>query len=228
MSRPCPPPGGAILGSPLPALKVRPAILARVHVRILAGVGAWLLGAGTATAGSLLAVSLLGQGIADTTGQQLTTAAVNQALAREAREASQASQAGRAGSQAASAPTPTSLVTRAATPRPAGASATSTAPSATVSPEPAPASGTVPVGTVLTSHGGTVLAECRPAGAYLVSWSPVPGYEATGVVRGPAVTARLVFESDANTVTVTVTCPDGTAGVPVAASHTHSWGGGDE
>ena len=204
-----------------------------MHVRILAGVGAWLLGAGTATAGSLLAVSLLGQGIADTTGQQLTTAAVDRALAREAREASQAGPAGRAGSQPASAPTPTSGVIRAATPRPAtprptGASATSTAPSATVSPEPAPASGTVPVGTVLTSHGGTVLAECRPAGAYLVSWSPVPGYEATGVVRGPAVTARLVFESDANTVTVTVTCPDGTAGVPVAASHTHSWGGGDE
>ena len=196
-----------------------------MHVRILAGVGAWLLGAGTATAGSLLAVSLLGQGIADTTGQQLTTAAVNQALAREAREASQA---GQAGSQPASAPTPTSRVTRAATPRPAGASATSTAPSATVSPDPAPAGGTVPAGTVLTSHGGTVLAECQPAGAYLVSWSPVPGYEATGVVRGPAVTARLVFESDANTVTMTVTCPDGTAGVPVAASHTHSWGGGGD
>ena len=201
-----------------------------MHVRILAGVGAWLLGAGTATAGSLLAVSLLGQGIADTTGQQLTTAAVNQALAREAREASQA---GQAGFQPASAPTPTSRVTRAATPRPAtprpaGASATSTAPSATVSPDPAPAGGTVPAGTVLTSHGGTVLAECRPAGAYLVSWSPVPGYEATSVVRGPAVTARLVFESDANTVTMTVTCPDGTAGVPVAASHTHSWGGGGD
>src|SRR5215831_7378886 len=100
-------------------------------MRIVAGVGAWLLGAGTATAGSLLAVSLLGQGIAETTGQQLTTAAVNQALAREAREASQASQAGRAGSQPANAPTPTSRVTRAATrpatPRPAGASAASTA-----------------------------------------------------------------------------------------------------
>ena len=46
-----------------------------MHVRILAGVGAWLLGAGTATAGSLLAVSLLGQGIADSPGQQLTAAA---------------------------------------------------------------------------------------------------------------------------------------------------------
>jgi hypothetical protein len=81
---------------------------------------------------------------------------------------------------------------------------------------------------VLTSRGGTVLAECRPAGAYLVSWSPVPGYEATGVVRGPAVTARLVFESDASTVTMTVTCPDGMAGAPVAASYVHGWGGGGD
>ena len=56
-------------------------------MRILAGVGAWLLGAGTATAGSLLAVSLLGQGIADSPGQQLTAAAVNRALAREAQDA---------------------------------------------------------------------------------------------------------------------------------------------
>ena len=59
-------------------------------MRILAGVGAWLLGAGTATAGSLLAVSLLGQGIAASPGQQLTADAVNRALAREAHDASQA------------------------------------------------------------------------------------------------------------------------------------------
>ena len=51
-------------------------------------------------------------------------------------------------------------------------------------------------GTVLTSQGGTVLAECRSAGAYLVSWSPTQGYEATGVIRGPAATTRAIFESD--------------------------------
>jgi len=39
-----------------------------VHSRILFGAAAWLLGAATATTGSLLAVSLLGQGI---TGQSL-------------------------------------------------------------------------------------------------------------------------------------------------------------
>jgi len=47
------------------------------------GVGAWLLGVGAATAGSLLAVSLLGQGIAPATSQQLSAATVTQALANE-------------------------------------------------------------------------------------------------------------------------------------------------
>jgi hypothetical protein len=81
---------------------------------------------------------------------------------------------------------------------------------------------------VLTSPGGTVLAQCRQAGAYLVSWSPVQGYEASSVARGPAAQARVVFESGAETVTITVTCPDGTAGVPVAASYAHGWGGGGD
>ena len=58
-----------------------------------------------------------------------------------------------------------------------------------------------------------------------MSWSPVQGYQADDVTRGPVATARVVFESDANSVTVTVSCPDGTAGVPVAASHIRPWAG---
>ena len=73
-----------------------------------------------------------------------------------------------------------------------------------------------------------MLAECRPAGAYLVSWSPVQGYQADDVARGPAATARVVFESSANSVTVTVTCPDGAAGAPVATSYIRPWGGGTD
>ena len=189
-------------------------------MRILAGVGAWLLGAGAATAGSLLAVSLLGQGIADSPGQQLTAAAVNQALAREAHDASEA------GARTARPPVRTSPVTRAAATRPAASPA-----AAPPAPSAPPASRTVAspaAGTVLTSRGGTVLAECRPAGAYLVSWSPVQGYEATDVTRGPVTTARVVFESDANSVTMTVSCPDGAAGAPVASSHVRPWGGGTD
>jgi hypothetical protein len=83
-------------------------------------------------------------------------------------------------------------------------------------------------GTVLTSPGGTVLAECRAAGTYLVSWSPTQGYEASDVTRGPVAVARVVFESPAKSVTMTVTCPDGPGGRPVASSSSGSWGGGGD
>jgi len=190
----------------------------------MAGVGAWLLGVGTATAGSLLAVSLLGQGIAASPGQQLTADAVNQALAREAYDASAAA------TRTAPPPVPTPPATRPAATSPA-ASQAAPAPPAPSAPAAAPAAApavpatTPSAGTVLTSLGGSVLAECRPAGAYLVSWSPVQGYQADDVARGPAATARVVFESSANTVTVTVTCPDGATGAPVAASYIRPWGG---
>jgi hypothetical protein len=203
-------------------------------MRILAGVGAWLLGAGTATAGSLLAVSLLGQGIADSPGQQLTTAAVKSALAAEAREASPA------GAPTTRPPVRTPSVTRRAASRrrpsvitlapatPSAApvvsrTAASASPSATGLPATSPQAIS---GTVLTSQGGTALAECRSAGAYLVSWSPTQGYEASGVVRGPAATASVVFNSSANSVTMVVSCPNGAGGTPVASSYIHPSGGG--
>jgi len=81
---------------------------------------------------------------------------------------------------------------------------------------------------VLTSRGGTVLAECRAAGAYLVSWSPTQGYETSDVNRGPATTARVVFESDANSVKMIVSCPDGASGAPVSSSYVRPWVGGTD
>jgi serine/threonine-protein kinase len=79
---------------------------------------------------------------------------------------------------------------------------------------------------VLTSPGGTVVADCRPAGAYLVSWSPVPGYESGTVIRGPAVTAQVTFNSAANSMTMTVSC---STGVPTATTTVgRSGGGGDD
>jgi hypothetical protein len=196
-------------------------------MRILAGVGAWLVGAGTATAGSLLAVSLLGQGIADTPGQQLTTAAVNRALARETQDASDPSDAA---TQTARPPVRTSPVTSPAATQPAMTQPTAATPSATPAASRTAASPSPPAmaGTVLTSSGGTALAECRTAGAYLVSWSPTQGYEAASVIRGPAATARVVFGSDANSVTMVVSCPEGTAGPPVASSYIRTRGGGTD
>jgi hypothetical protein len=197
-------------------------------MRVLAGVGAWLLGVGAATAGSLLAVSLLGQGIAAGPSQQLTAMAVNRALAAEASDSPGAVPA------ASSAPTPAPSAMRSdhaqasrTTPPQTGvtpsARASGSRPAASPSAQPTAAG---PASTVLTSQGGTVVADCRPSGAYLVSWSPVPGYEAGTVLRGPAVTARVTFNSAANSVTMRVSC---SAGVPTATTTVGSSGGwGDD
>lgn len=189
-----------------------------MHTRILFGVAAWVLGAGAATAGSLLAVSLLGQGITGGSGQLVSQDAVNRALASEATEASPSP------SPVVTAIAPAMTVsgppspTRAATPSPVtSATAPPPAPATTTAaPSPAPTSGTV-----LTSPGGTVVAACPATGAYLVSWSPLQGYEVGDVARGPAATARVTFESISSHVTMVVSC---SAGVPSATSSTRSGG----
>jgi hypothetical protein len=165
--------------------------LGRVSARYLVGVGAWLVGAGAATGGSLLAVSLLGQSLAPAGTQQLTSAAVNRALASEAAEAVRATPT--LSPSATPSPTPTRRRHRA---KPA-ASAT-------------PAAAGQPATTVLTSTGGSVVAECQPAGAYLVSWSANSGYEAIRDTRGPAAKAKVTFSNYHKNVLMVVTCSGGT------------------
>ena len=158
-----------------------PATLGRCRCASWPGVGAWLFGAGTATAGSLLAVSLLGQGIAASPSQQLTGAAVNRALARESRGPGQ--------DVPSATPSPVHTSERpglrdphhGAEPSgvsPASSNATA-APSAATSPGPRAAAGTV-----LTSPGGTVLAECLAAGTYLERMESHPGRRDVGRDQG--------------------------------------------
>jgi hypothetical protein len=190
-------------------------------VRVVIGVGAWVLGVGAATAGSLLAVSLLGQGIAPSTSQQLTAGDVNNALAAEASEASvppiswpvPALSKPQAHKTRPAAPAPAQAqFETGATPSARPAASWSAAP-----PSAPPTEGVVssPASTALTSRGGTVVAECQSTGAYLLSWSPAQGYETNRVVRGPAVTAQVSFESTANSVTMVVSC---SSGVPTATT----------
>jgi serine/threonine-protein kinase len=179
-----------------------------VHRRILFGVAAWLLGAATATAGSLLAVSLLGQGITGGSGPLLTQDAVNRALASESSEPTTGGSADG---------TPSASPRR--TPARPTVGATPPATSAPASPSTTPAStdDPGPVGTPLTSRGGDVVASCLAAGAYLDSWSPSQGYNVGEVWRGPAHTARVTFDSDGASVVVVVSC---SGGVPSATSYT--------
>src|SRR5215470_1079917 len=77
-------------------------------------------------------------------------------------------------------------------------------------------------GTVLTSAGGTLVASCAGARAYLVSWSPQQGFGSSDVVRGPAANAQVVFTGGQLTVTMVVSCD---TGVPTATSTAVSAGG---
>jgi hypothetical protein len=197
-----------------------------MHGRILIGVSAWLLGAGTATGGSLLAVSLLGQGLTGASASELTGAAVRQALASAASEAAKESapvplETGtvKPTGPASARPRSHSEPEPSATPAAPVASSPSAAPTASVTTA-APAQTPQPAsmdGTVLTSQGGEVVAACEQGGAYLISWSPQQAYEVDTVSRGPAPQALVSFESGASQVTMTITC---TNGVPSAASTT--------
>jgi serine/threonine-protein kinase len=194
-----------------------------VQVRIFMGVGAWLLGVGTATAGSLLAVSLLGQGIAPSASQQLSPDTVIRALSVEATETTGPalssplpvpSKARPRKSRSPSAPPPQAQAQPHAQAQPQAKPAVS---QPQPSPSAQPTSGTTatPASTVLTSQGGTAVAECVPGGAYLLSWSPTQGYEVGNVTRGPAATTQVVFASTANSVTMVVSC---SSGVPTATT----------
>ena len=160
--------------------------MAAVHSRVLLAIGAWLLGASAAACGSLVAISLIGQSIADPATQQLAASSVNRALAA------------RHGSDRSPGPTP-----RASATRPAATAPLTSSPGAVA-----------PAGTLLSSPGGSVVAMCGTAGAFLISWSPQPGYAAKDVARGPAATAGLLFETGNHGVSLIVTC---TGSVPSAS-----------
>jgi hypothetical protein len=76
------------------------------------------------------------------------------------------------------------------------------------------------VGTPFSSQGGTVVATCESAGAYLITWSPAQGYEVDQVSRGPAAVASVRFETSSTAVTMNVSCPGGPGGTPVSSTTT--------
>jgi hypothetical protein len=179
-----------------------------VHSRILLGIAAWLAGASAATGGSLLAVSALGQGMNPAASEQVSVATVNRALAKEAAERT-----------AATPHRPGSRSHSPAAPHSSGAHRHSAA----YRPAPPPSSGTAG-GTVLTSEGGTLVATCAGAHAYVMSWSPQQSFASSDVVRGPATNAQVTFTNGQLTVTMVVSCA---AGVPTATSTAVSTWAGD-
>lgn len=185
-----------------------------MRTRAFLAIGAWLLGVVGATGGSLVGVSLIGQSIAGVPTQQLTVSAVNRALA-----------AGGDPGQSSPTASPSSDRPGRTRSRPAGPSRRhrhSARPSPTAS-----ASTAAPAGTLLSSAGGSVLAVCRAGEAYLISWSPQPGYEADDVLRGPSAVARVLFMAGNRGVRMVVSCtgpaPSATV-APVRDDDRGGWG----
>jgi hypothetical protein len=172
-----------------------------VRSRVLIGAAAWLLGAVAATAGSLLAVEQLGEGILQQQSGELSVTAVNARLAAEK----------------ASAVTPSPRATGSGSPAP------KSSPSARPAKHSAPPRPPV-TGRILSSAGGTAFARCGAGGAFLVYWTPQNGFAAEHVVQGPAPVARITFRGSSSAVIMKVSCR---AGLPVAHLTPLQWGGDD-
>jgi hypothetical protein len=162
-----------------------------VPSRVFVGVGAWLVGAASATAGSIYAVAQLGQGLVEQHTTQVSVAMVNAELAQGG------------GAMAATGPVTGSSPTASHTPakRHSGGQHRAVPP---LSGNP---------GRLLTSPGGTTIASCSQDRAELLSSSPYQGFQEARFVGGPSAVASVTFTNSSIGVIMKVTCD---AGVPVA------------
>jgi hypothetical protein len=169
-----------------------------VRSRVLLAVGAWLLGAVSATAGSLYAVGQLGNSLLAVSTKQISVAMVNSDLAQES--------AGRA--------TPLPTATHQSSDHTDKAADkhrhTRSSPSPSHSPSPPPRSA---AGVLLTTPDGSAEAVCTADGAYLSYSIPQSGFEVDDVVQGPAAVASVTFRgSTGGGIKMEVSCH---GGVPV-------------
>jgi len=176
----------------LPVLKPPTSIMRQVHSRFAAGIGAWVLGAVTATTASMITVGQLAHGMLSPQGQVLTGA-------KGGANPDGGNPEGPTPSATSAGTSPSGLVA------PVQHSSPAPAPGATAPQSVAPA--------LLTSADGSALASCQSGGAYLIYWSPDPGYTADDVTRGPAPVASVTFSSRAGADAMRVSCR---SGMPVA------------
>lgn len=174
-----------------------------VRSRVLLGVGAWLLGAVSATAGSLYAVGQLGNSLLAVSTKQMSVAMVNADLAHEDAR------------QAAPLPTATHKARHHQRVKAHRHGHDETSPAS--SPPGSSA------GVLLTSPDGSAEAVCTVGGAYLSYWSPQSGFEVDDVVRGPAAVASVIFRGASGDLKMNVSCH---GGVPVKRLVNAGWGGG--
>jgi hypothetical protein len=165
--------------------------------RVSAGAAAWTVGAAAAVAVSMLALTVIG-GVGGDVQPPAPMPALDNGLA------------GAANSDSAS-PSPSGTATPSATDAasarpPSSAAATPSSSPAQPSPTPGPPR-------QFTTSAGVLTGQCIGQLAYLVSWSPAPGYRVDDVRRGPTTVARVTFVMSAThqDVAFGVQC---TGGVP--------------
>lgn len=166
-------------------------------------VAGWLAAAVSAVVIGVIAVSLLGNSITDS-----SQAAMNQDDVEEQLTGSP----GPSGATAASEPSESPSATSDAPADPSSDSTTDTArETTTATPGDASAEAGEPRG--IGSIGGQVVAVCRGNDAFLESWSPAQGFVVDDIERGPDDDASVTFESGEREVEIDVECR---GGVPVA------------
>jgi hypothetical protein len=153
-------------------------------------VAGWLLAALAATGTGLAAVQVIGAGLTGPAGEVRSPDEVARALAA---------------TSGPSGPTPGSSP---GTPTSPGAT---TGLPGTGSPDPAGGSGHGPR-QLLSTPGGTVVAECDGREVWLASWTPAQGYRVGEVERGPDDDAEVTFHGSGERIEVEVEC---VAGRPV-------------
>jgi eukaryotic-like serine/threonine-protein kinase len=67
-----------------------------------------------------------------------------------------------------------------------------------------------PVERSVTTPGGSATCRCTGPTAYLVSWSPLPGFDPTQINRGPGATVGLTFQGPVTAIRITFRCNNGT------------------
>lgn len=164
-------------------------------------VAGWLLAALTATGTGLAAVQVIGAGLTGPAGEPRSPDEVARALAATRSPA------------APSGPGPVPP----GTPTSTAAMSTGTPfPSTSVPGSSGPADGSGNGSRrLLSTAGGTVVAECAGREVFLVSWTPAQGYRVGEVERGPDDDAEVTFHGSADRIEVEVECP---AGQPVSST----------
>lgn len=180
--------------------------------RLLIGASAWLLGAVTATAGSLYAVDQLGQGLIAQHSKRVSVAMVNRELAQENSERPLLARTPSPRASASPSPSPSPAASRSRGPRAAG-----TAPRPS-SHRPRPSS----TARVLNTVGGQAEAACQQGSAQLVYESPSQGYDIHDLQPGPAAQASVTFTSSGGGVVLKVTCSSSDKPVEHVSSFTWS------